>query len=91
MVNPDSAADLVYLPTLLGLGYKPDNLCNPRRVLVYFNGSQTNSLGEIVLPVSIGPVITLVSLTVIDKLSSFNSILGHTWIHVMKALPSSYH
>ena len=37
-----------------------------------------------------GPVTTLVTLIVIDKSSSFNAILGHTWIHAMKALPSFY-
>ena len=36
-------------------------------------------------------VTALVPLTVIDKPSSFNAILGRTWIHAMKALPSSYH
>ena len=91
LVDPDNAADLLYLPALLYLGYKPDSLHSPGKVLVGFNGSQISLLGEIVLLVSIGPVITLVLLTVIDEPLSFNSILGRTWIHAMKALPSSYH
>ena len=91
LVNPSNAIYLLYLPALLRLGYKLDNLWNPGRVLVGFNRSQTNSLGEIVLPISIGPVTSLVPLIVIDEMSSFNAILGRTWIHAMKALPSSYH
>ena len=91
LVDPGSVADLLYLPTLLRLGYKIDNLHNPRRVLVSFNGSQTSSLGEIVLPVTAGLVTALVPLTVIDESSSFNAILGRTWIHAMKVLSSSYH
>ena len=43
------------------------------------------------LPISTGPITTLVPLTVIDESSSFNSILGRMWIRAMKALPSSYH
>ena len=43
------------------------------------------------LSISTGPVIALVLLTVIDEPSSFNAILGCTWIHTMKALSSSYH
>ena len=43
LVDLGSVVDLLYL---LCLGYKPDNLRNPGRVLVDFNGSQTNSLGE---------------------------------------------
>ena len=75
LVYLGNVADLLYLPALLYLGYKPDNLCNPGRVLVGFNGSQTNSLGEIVLQVSVGPVTTLVSLIMIDEPSLFNAIL----------------
>ena len=91
LVDPSSAGDLLYLPALLRLGYKPDYLCNPRRVLVSFNRSQTKSLGEIGLPISTRPIIALVLLIVIDDTSSFNAILGRTWIHAMKALLSSYH
>ena len=72
-IDPGSAAHLLYVPALVRLGYKLDNLHNPRRVLVGFNGSQTNSLGEIVLLVSAIPVTTLVPLTVIDESSSFNA------------------
>ena len=38
LVYPSNAADLLYMPTLLRLGYKPDNLRGPGRVLVGFNG-----------------------------------------------------
>ena len=91
LIDPSSAANLLYLPTLIRLGYKPDNTCNPGRVLVEFNGTQTHSLGEIVLPISMGSVTALVPLMVIEKPLNFNAILGRTWIHVMKALLSSYH
>ena len=90
-VDSGSITNLLYLPALIRLCYKSNNLCNPRRVLVGFNGMQTHSLGEIVLPISMGLVTALVPLTVIDEPSSFNVILGRTWIHVMKPIPSSYH
>ena len=91
LIDPGSAADLLNLPALIRLGYKPDNLRNLGRVLVGFNSMLTHSLGEIVLPLSTGPVTTLVSLMVIDKSLNFNAILGCTWIRAMKALLSSYH
>ena len=75
-LDPDSVANLFYLPALLRLGYKPDNLCNLGRVLVGFNGLQTNSLGKIVFPVSVGPAIALIPLTVIGEPLCFNAILG---------------
>ena len=91
LIGLGSVVDLLYLLALVWLGYRLDNLCNLGRILVGFNGTQTQSLGEIVLPILEGPVTALVPLTVIDKPSYFNPILGRTWIHVMKALPSSYH
>ena len=90
-IEPNNATNLLYLPSLLHLGYKPNNLHNLGRVLVGFYRSQTNSMGEIVMSVSVGLVTALVLLKVIDEPSSFNAILGCTWIHAMKALPSSYH
>ena len=80
LIDHGSGANLLYLLALLRLGYKPDNLRNPRRVLVGFNGTQTASLGEIVFPIMVGLVTTLVPFTVIDEPSSFNAILGLTWI-----------
>ena len=91
LVDPGSVADLLYLLSLLYTSYKPNNLRNLERVLVNFNGLQTNSLGEIVLPILARLVTILISLMVVDEPSSFNAILGCTWIHAMKALPSSYH
>ena len=91
LVDPNSASNLLYLSAFLGLGYKPDGLHSPIRVLVGFNGSQTSSLGEIVLLVLAGPVTTLVPFAMINESLSFNAILGRTWIHAMKALSSSYH
>ena len=56
LVDPGNAARILYLPPLIRLGYKLDNLRNPGRVLVGFKGMLTHSLGEIVLPISVGPV-----------------------------------
>ena len=91
LVDPDNAIDLLYLSTLFRLGYKPDSLPNPERISVGFNGLQISSPGEIVLSASNGLVTALVPLTMIDEPSSFNVILGRTWIHAMKALSSSYY
>ena len=91
LVDSGSAADLMYLPFLIRLGYTLDNLCNLGRILVRFNDTQTHLLGEIMLPISAGPITVMVPLIVINEPSNFNTILGHTWIHAMKGLPSSYH
>ena len=78
LVDTRSVADLLYLPALVQQGYKLDSLRNPGRILVGFNGTQTQSLGEIVIPISVGLITATVLLTVIDEPLNFNAILGRT-------------
>ena len=51
----------------------------------------TTSLGDVVLPVQVGPIILNVQFSVVEDLSPFNAILGRTWLHGMKVVPSTYH
>ena len=73
------------------MGLEPSSLENSRRILSGFNGVATTSIGDVVLPVQVGPVILNVQFSVVEDLSPFNAILGCTWLHYMKAIPSSYH
>ena len=73
------------------MGRNLTGLENPGRILSGFNGASTTSLGDIVLPVQVGPVTLNVQFLVVQDLSPFNVILGGTWLHYMKAIPSTYH
>ena len=73
------------------MGHSLTGLENPGRILSGFNGSSTISLGDIVLPVQAGPVTLNVQFSMVQKLSPFNVILGRTWLHYMKVIPSTYH
>ena len=73
------------------MGHSLTGLENPGRILSGFNGSSTTSLGDIVLPVQADPVTLNVQFSVVQDLSPFNVILGRTWLHYMKAMPSTYH
>ena len=64
---------------------------NLGRILSGFNGVTTTSLGDIVLSVQAGPITLNVQFSVVQDLSPFNVILGRTWLHYMKAIPSTYH
>ena len=64
---------------------------NLGQILSRFNGAATTCLGDVVLPVQAGPVILHVQFSVVEDLSPFNAILGRTWLHYMKAIPSTYH
>ncbi|XP_034685657.1 uncharacterized protein LOC117914418 [Vitis riparia] len=91
LIDPGSSADLLQVAVIKRMGFEPSNLENPGRTLSGFNGSSTTSLGDIILPVYAGPVILNSLFSVVEDLSSFNAILGRTWLHGMKAIPSTYH
>nr|CAN82731.1 hypothetical protein VITISV_022899 [Vitis vinifera] len=91
LIDPGSSADLVQASIVSHMGHSLTDLENPRRILSGFNGSSTTSLGDIVLSVQAGPVTRNVQFSVVQKLSPFNIILGRTWLHYMKAIPSTYH
>nr|CAN76814.1 hypothetical protein VITISV_044115 [Vitis vinifera] len=91
LVDPGSSADLVQASVVGHMGHSLAGLENPGRILSGFNGSSTTSLGDIILPVRAGPVTLNVQFSVVQELSPFNVILGRTWLHYMKAIPSTYH
>ena len=73
------------------MGCELSGLENLGRILFGFNGAATTSLGDIVLSVQAGPVTLNVQFSVVQDLSPFNAILGRTWLHYMKVIPSTYH
>ncbi|RVX21424.1 hypothetical protein CK203_001726 [Vitis vinifera] len=91
LVDLGSSADLVQASVISHMGHSLTGLENPGRILSGFNGSSTTSLGDIVLPVQVGPVTLNVQFSVVQDLSPFNVILGRTWLHYMKAILSTYH
>ena len=91
LVDPGSSADLVQASVVGHMGHSLAGLENPGRILSGFNGSSTTSIGDIILPVQAGPVTLNVQFSVVQVLSPFNVILGRTWLHYMKAIPSTYH
>ena len=91
LVDPGSSTDLLQASVISHMGRELSGLENPRRILSEFNRAATTSLGDIVLPVQAGPVTFNVQFSVVQDLSPFNVILGRTWLHYMKAIPSTYH
>ncbi|RVW59017.1 Retrovirus-related Pol polyprotein from transposon 17.6 [Vitis vinifera] len=91
LVDPGSLADLVQASVVGRMGHSLTGLENPGEILSGFNGSSTTSLGDIILTVQAGPINLNVQFSVVQDLSPFNVILGRTWLHYMKAIPSTYH
>ena len=57
--------------------YSSSTLENPGRILISFNKASIVSIGDVVLPVQVGPVTLNVYFLVVDDLSSYNAIMGH--------------
>ena len=91
LVDPGSSVDLLQVSVIKQMGFIPSSLENPGRTLSGFNGSSTTSLGDVTLPVQARLIILNVLFYVIEDLSPFNAILGRTWLHGMKVIPSTYH
>ena len=91
LVDPGSAAELLHLLTLTQMKVPLSHLNSAGRVLSGFNGSITLTVGDIALSVKVGPVTHQVLFSVVEDLGSYNAIVGRTWLHAMKAIPSTYH
>ena len=91
LVDPGSLVDLLQVSVIKQMGFMPSSLENPGLILSGFNGASTTSFGDVVLPIQVGPVTLNMQFSVVEDLSPFNAILGRTWLHNMKAIPSMYH
>nr|CAN83240.1 hypothetical protein VITISV_021676 [Vitis vinifera] len=91
LVDPGSSTDLVQASVISHMGHSLTGLENPGRILSGFNGASTTSLGDTVLSVQAGLVTLNLQFSVVQDLSPFNIILGRTWLHYMKVIPSTYH
>ena len=49
------------------------------------------TMGDITLPVIVGPVFQQVLFSVVEDLGQYNAIVGRAWLHAMKVVPSTYH
>ena len=91
LVDPESAADLLHLPTFNQMKVPVDHLHSAGRILSSFNGATILSVGDITFSVKACPVTQQVLFFVVEDLGLYNAILGRAWLHAMKAVPSTYH
>ena len=90
-VDLGSATELLHLPALTQMKVPLSHLRSVGRILSGFNGSTTLTVGDIALSVKAGPVTQQVLFSVVENLGPYNAIVGRTWLHAMKAVPSTYH
>ena len=91
LVDPGSASYLLHLPAFKQMRVLIDHLSSTGRILSGFNGATTLTVGDIAFPVREGPVTHRILFSVVEDLGQYNAILGRTWLHAMKAVPSTYY
>ena len=90
LVDPGSVVELLHLPAFKQMKVPLIHLSLAGRVLYGFNGATTLMVGDIALSVKAGPVTQQVLFSVVEDLGPYNAVVGRTWLHAMKAIPSTY-
>ena len=91
LVDPSNASDLLQLSTFNQMKLSPLMLNSVGRILSGFNGATTTTMRDITLLVQAGLVTQQVLFSVVEDLRPYNCIVGKAWLHLMKAIPSTYH
>ncbi|XP_075101624.1 uncharacterized protein LOC142177063 [Nicotiana tabacum] len=91
MLDGRFGVDICPLSTLLRMEIGTERI-KPNTVCVRdFGGVKRDTIGEINLILTIGPVDFEVTFQVLDMATSYNFLLGRPWIHAAGAVPSTLH
>ncbi|XP_028053805.1 uncharacterized protein LOC114258143 [Camellia sinensis] len=91
LIDPWSTSEVMYYKTFVKLGFNESDLYPAPHPLYGFNTNPEYPLGKITLPVRAGSRTVEVEFLVVKLPSPYNAIMGRTWLHLMKAVPSTYH
>ncbi|XP_070013393.1 uncharacterized protein [Nicotiana sylvestris] len=91
LVDNGSSGNICPLSTLQKLKIGTERIHLNSVCVRGFDGGGKDSVGDIMLELSIGPVDCTMEFQVLDVAVSYNLLLGRPWIHAAKAIPSSLH
>ncbi|XP_075097837.1 uncharacterized protein LOC142175158 [Nicotiana tabacum] len=91
LVDNGSSANICPLSTLQKLKIGTERIHLNSVCVRGFDGGGKDSVGDIMLELSIGPVEFTMEFQVLDVAVYNNLLLGRPWIHAAKAVPSSLH
>ncbi|XP_070026073.1 uncharacterized protein [Nicotiana sylvestris] len=91
LVDNGSSANICPLSILKQLKIDHDRIYKNSVCVRGFDGSGTDTVGDIMLKVTIGLVEFTMEFQVLDVAVSYNLLLGRPWIHTAKAVPSTLH
>ena len=91
LVDNGSSLNMMPKTTLDKLPYDGSQMRPSGIVVRTFDGSRREVVGEIDLPVEIGPYIFQITFQVMDIAPAYSCLLGRSWIHSAGAVPSTLH
>ncbi|XP_056843235.1 uncharacterized protein LOC130495757 [Raphanus sativus] len=91
LVDNGSSNNIIFHSAFADLGLEPTALTRKATPLVGFSGEVKQTLGEVLLPVYAEGINEATKFLVVDCPSSYNVIVGRSWIHDLGAVPSTLH
>jgi len=91
LVDNGSSLNVMPKSTLNKLPFNVSHLRLSSMIVQAFDGTRRNVIGEIDLPVQIGPHICHITFQVMDINLTYNYLLGQPWIHSVGVVPLTLH
>jgi hypothetical protein len=91
LMDQGSFAEVMYQELYEKLGLGKSDLSEFSSPVFGFSGESTIPLGKTTLPVLAGPINLQTEFIVVQAPSPYNAIMGRSWLHKMRAIPSTLH
>ncbi|KAI5395140.1 hypothetical protein KIW84_061657 [Lathyrus oleraceus] len=91
LVDTGSSLNVLPKSTLAKLSYQGSPMRQSGAVVKAFDGSRKTVIGEVELPIKIGPSDFQITFQVMDIHPSYSCLLGRPWIHEADAVTSTLH
>ena len=91
LIDGGSALNILPIATLEQLPVDLSTLEHSDMVVRAFDGTRREVIGDITLPLEIGPCTFNVDFQVMDVNAAYTMLLGRPWIHAAHAVPSKLH
>jgi len=91
LVDTCSALNVMAKTTLDQLSYQGPSMRRSGVVVKAFDGSRKSVIGEVDLPIIIGPSVFQITFQVMDIRATYSCLLGRPWIHEAGAVTSTLH
>ncbi|XP_070015591.1 uncharacterized protein [Nicotiana sylvestris] len=91
LIDNGSSANICPLSTLNKLRIDDDRIHKNSVCIRGFDGGGTDTVGDIIFELTIGPIEFTMEFQVLDIAVSYKILLGRPWIHATKAVPSTLH